>query len=691
VSRQRRILWTAALLVSLWSCSQRRREGGLNVLLITIDTLRFDALSASVTPRMERLGQTGVRFEDARAHNVVTLPSHANILSGRYPLDHGVRDNSGYRFPADQETLATLLKAHGYRTAAFVSAFPLDARFGLDRGFDVYEDSFADASPRPAFQVQERSGRETAELAARWIATKSDNSPWFCWLHLYEPHAPYAPPDTFAATFRNDPYRGEVAAVDAALAPLLDPILRSGEDGGTLVVLTSDHGESLGEHGERAHGIFAYEATLKVPMILYEPRLFRPRVVSDPVRHVDLLPTILDALEIPLPGNLRGRSLLPLAAGAPLDAEAPTYFEALSGSLNRGWAPLHGVLRGGMKYIDLPVPEIYDLKRDPGEIRNLAGEVRHDDLRKLLSELLSSDAGSAREKESAETRERLRSLGYVSGAAGTEASPSTEEDDPKRLMAIDEMLHDVVDLHAAGDLESALSKCRELVRLRPGMQVSWLHLAQLERESGNLEEAVAALEKAVALNAEDAEAVSLLGAYLTQAGRADEAFAFLEPYMEDPEPDTRILSSAGLALARLQRFENSLAVFARARQQDPSSASLWVETGTVQVMAGDREGARQAFESALSIHESLPRAHLSLGVLALERGRPDEAASHWQRAVASDPREYRNLLGLGLSQWRAGNVDLARHYLEFFSRSAPPELYRNDIAQVRSLLSQPVR
>jgi tetratricopeptide (TPR) repeat protein len=253
------------------------------------------------------------------------------------------------------------------------------------------------------------------------------------------------------------------------------------------------------------------------------------------------------------------------------------------------------------------------------------------------------------------------------------------------------MLHDVVDLHAEGDLEGALTKCRELVRLRPGMQVSWLHLAQLERENGSLEEAVEALRKAVALNPEDVEAVSLLGAYLTQAGRADEAFEFLEPHMKDTEPDTRILSSAGLALARLRRFEDSLAVFARARRQDPSSASLWVETGTVHLMAEDRDGARRAFESALSIREDVPRAHLSLGVLALEAGRADEAAGHWRRAVASDPGEYRNLLGLGLSQWRAGNAELGRSYLEFFAASAPPDIYGNDIARVRSLLSQPVR
>src|SRR5260221_66713 len=197
-----------------------RGELGLSVLLITIDTLRAAAAGAygkaeAGTPWMGRLAAAGVRFEDARAHNVVTLASHANILSGRYPTDHGVRDNSGFRFPAGIETLATLLQARGYATGAFVSAFPLASRFGLARGFDVYDDSFVDAEARPAFLEQERRGPETVALAQRWVEAHADR-PFFCWVHIYEPHAPYAPAEPFASRFRSAPYQGEVAAADAA-------------------------------------------------------------------------------------------------------------------------------------------------------------------------------------------------------------------------------------------------------------------------------------------------------------------------------------------------------------------------------------------------------------------------------------------------------------------------------------------
>ena len=306
-----------------------RRDPGLSVLLVTIDTLRADALGAygragAGTPWIDRLAQGGVRFEHAHAHNVVTLPSHANLLSGQYPLVHGVRDNSGFRFPADRPTLATLLKARGHRTAAFVSAFPLDSRFGLDRGFDLYDDRLGGAETRSSFLVPERRGYETVEAAGRWLRAQGESRA-FGFVHLYEPHFPYQPPEPFASRFPGAPYEGEVSAADSSLEPLLKPILEAGDRGRTLVVVTSDHGEALGDHGEQTHGIFAYEATLRVPLILYAPRLLRPTVVSAPVRHVDVLPTVLDLLGQKPPADLDGRSLPPLIAGGSPPAAA-SYF-----------------------------------------------------------------------------------------------------------------------------------------------------------------------------------------------------------------------------------------------------------------------------------------------------------------------------------------------------------------------------
>ena len=669
-----------------------RREAGLDVLLITIDTLRADALGSygdgrARTPWMDRLAAAGVRFTNARAHNVLTLPAHANMLSGLYPQEHGVRDNAGFRFPADLPTLASILGEHGYRSGAFVSAFPLDSRFGLDRGFDVYEDSFVDATTRPAFLEQERVGAETVALARDWLAT-AEGRPAFCWLHLYEPHFPYAPPGPLATAFRDDPYRGDVAAADAALAAVLEPILGATGGGETLVVLTSDHGESLGEHGEATHGIFAYESVLRVPLILYQPRLFEPRVVSAAARHVDLLPTILDALSLPAPEGLRGRSLLPVAAGRADQAPPTTYFEALSGQLNQGWAPLYGVLRGDTKYIDLPIPEIYDLAADPREERNLATTEpqRLAELRALLQPLRALDGGAAQSPESAEIRQRLQSLGYLGG--GTAAKDSyTEEDDPKRLIVLEEVLREVIGRYADGDLEGALRRCRELLRRRPGMRSVLLHLAHLEREAGNLDAAIEALQRAFSLSPGEPTALALLATYLTQAGREDEAVAVTAPHSELAEPDVEVLLTRGLALARLQRPQEAFAAFRRAGEIDPENAMVPVYRGTFHLMGGQREEARAAYRQALAINPGVARAHSSLGIMAAEEGQVGEAVSHWRQAVAADPQEQAKLLKVGTGLWRGGRKAEGRALLELFLASAPPETYRDEIERTRDLLA----
>jgi len=367
-----------------------------NVLLITIDTLRADALGCyggpAATPALDRLAREGVRFDFAHAHAVVTLPSHASILTGRYPFEHGLRDNSGYRLPAGSRTAATVLKQGGYATAAFVAGFPLHSRFGLSQGFDVYDDRFGDTRAPADFDMPERPASAVVPLARAWIAERSGaapstRSPWFVWLHLFDPHTPYQPPPPFDATYANRPYYGEVAAVDAALAPLVDDLRSSTRP--TLVIVTADHGEGLGDHGEPSHGLFAYESTLRVPLIIAQvpPLKGAPyekssatlsgsrsqgEVSSVSARHVDILPTILDAVGKAVPAELPGRSLLPAAERA-ARTPRPSYFEAMSGMLNRGWAPLSGIVLDREKFIDLPIPERYDLATDPAEATNLAG------------------------------------------------------------------------------------------------------------------------------------------------------------------------------------------------------------------------------------------------------------------------------------------------------------------------------
>ena len=692
----------AAAMALIAGCrsSEIRREPGLNVLLITIDTLRADALGSYgnlnvSTPWLDRVAAGGVRFSRARAQTVVTLPSHANILSGRYPFRHGVRENSGFRFPGNLDTLATLLKARGYRTAAFVSAFPLDARFGLGRGFDVYDDRYGKGAERRAFQEPERPGTATVAAATAWInqsdpqsTIRNPQSPWFAWVHLYEPHFPYAPPEPFATRYRDQPYLGEVSAADAALAPLLTPIVELGAAGRTIVVVTGDHGESLGDHGELTHGLFAYDATLRVPLILYQPTLFPPRVLDDPVRHVDILPTVLDAVGITPPAGLDGASLLS-AIKTGRHASAPSYFEALSASLNRGWAPLVGILNGSLKYIDLPIPELYDVTSDSAESQNLApsrpAELR--EMQALLEQLRAGERGVARVAENADTRERLRSLGYLTGSA-TPKTRYTDADDPKRLVDLDRQTDELITRYRRGDLRGAIALGEDLVRRRPDMAVSLTHLAFLYNEAGDHANAARTVRRALELNPAAADLASLLGAYLTEAGLANEAVARLEAYVRAPQPDVDVLIAYGVALASAGRSREALAAFERARSIDPTNGLPLANIGMAHLMAGDRDRAGAAFNAALTIDPALARAHNGLGVIAAQGGALEEATAQWKQAIALDPHDHQVLYNLGDALIRLGRASEARSYWERYLREAPAGLDDQDRRRVRTWLAR---
>jgi arylsulfatase A-like enzyme/Flp pilus assembly protein TadD len=667
-----------------------RGEAGLDVLLITVDTLRADALGAygnprASTPWVDRLAAEGVRFNRAYAHNVVTLPSHSNILSGRYPFEHGVRDNAGFRFPGTVDTLATRLKALGYRTGAFVSAFPLSSRFGLARGFDVYDDRFLTGAGRD-HSDEERRGPATVEAARRWLAAGA--GPAFLWVHLYDPHYPYEPPDPFASRFPDDPYAGEVAATDAALQPLLKPLLEAGKSGRTVVVLTADHGESRGEHGEKTHGIFAYEGPLRVPLVVYCPRLLSPGRVDSPVRHVDVLPTILAAVAAPRAEGLPGRSLLDVPAAT---ETPPSYFEALSGMMSRRWAPLYGVLRGNLKYIDVPLPELYDLAADGTETRNLAATRPQEleSLQALLARVRAGDAGPAPQKETAETRERLRALGYL--AAGDSAPPKdryTEDDDPKRLIALDAEMQEIDARRMAGDLVGALRQCEGVVTRRPGMPLALVQLSLLQRDSGRLGDALLTARKALALAPEDAQMASTLGSHLNDAGRFREAADLLEPYAERAEPSLDVLLTRGAALAETGRTDEALATLRRALELAPTSARILVDIGNVHLQSRQYVPAREAFESALALSSGLARAHNGLGVLAAETGHLDEAVERWKTASELDPRDWDTLYNLGRALRRLGRAEEARPFVERFARGAPSALYARDVAEARAWLRQ---
>jgi tetratricopeptide (TPR) repeat protein len=520
----------------------------------------------------------------------------------------------------------------------------------------------------------------------RSAKASAERQPWFLWVHLYEPHFPYAPPEPFAARYKTAPYLGEVSAADAALGPLLREVLDGGGSS-TLVVLTGDHGESLGEHGEMTHGLFAYEATLHVPLVLYQPRIFQPGVVVEPVRHVDILPTILDAVGAQAPAGIDGKSLLAVASGAPLEP-AVTYFESLSASINRGWAPLYGVGNGSLKYIDLPIPELYDLSTDAGEQRNLASE-RPADVRRLqtlLGGLRTTDKPASPRPENAATREQLHSLGYVTGTAAPKQK-FTEDDDPKRLIALDRALEEVVSRYQHGDLAGAIAVGEQIARERSDMPISLVHLAFLYNEAGDHQKAVASIRRALALNPAAEDVAALVGAYLTEAGQAREAVDRLKPYAEEAQPDVDVLIAYGVALASTGRNADALAAFDRARGVDPQNGLPLANTGTVYLMAGETNRAVNAFSEALKIDPRLARAHNGLGVIAAQRHDYTTALDHWQRAVESDPGDFETLFNIGDLLVRLGRYNEAKPYWERYLQTAPPSRERNDRERVSGWLA----
>jgi arylsulfatase A-like enzyme/Flp pilus assembly protein TadD len=660
-----------------------------NVLLITIDTLRADALGAyggrAATPNLDRLAAQGARFTFAHAHSVLTLPSHATILTGRYPYEHGVRDNAGYRLSADHATLATRLKSQGFATGAFIGGFPLERRFGLASGFDLYDDRVGESGTDITFSENERRGDVVVASALNWIGHQSGK--WLAWVHLYDPHSPYRPPDEWLARYANEPYLGEVSWTDFALGPLLDRL--GAQSRPTLVVVTADHGEAIGDHDELTHGVFTYESTLRIPLIVSEIDPARPDaphgvVISSPARHIDVLPTVLDALGRPADASLPGASLAPSIASRS-GTDRTSYFESMAPSLERGWAPLRGVISGTSKYIDLPIPELYDLAADPGEQRNVASTER--DRRQVLSNLLRQfdTAPPARPQiESAATIERLRSLGYVSPAPSNARRDYTEADDPKRLIALDRKLQQAIAAVQAGRSAEAIGILQDLIAQRPDDAEAYIDLSIAYWQSDQPDRAIGTLQSAVRRGLPQRELRLKLGTCLALSGKGAQAISILEGLAPD-DPDAE--NALGLAYSQVGRTAEALRTFRRVLEMDPASGLTLENIATVQRKTGDRAGAEASLRRAIALDPTLAGAHTELGILLAETNRNAEAIEEWREALKIDPANLGALFDLTMALGSAGRVLEARPYGERFLQAAPASM-QQQIERVRQILGK---
>ena len=448
-----------------------------------------------------------------------------------------------------------------------------------------------------------------------------------------------------------------------------------------LLVVTGDHGEARGDHGELTHGLFCYESTLHVPLLAWCPPLLPAGRDDVPARHIDILPTILDAVGEAKPKELTGQSLLP--AGRK-EAEEGSYFEALSAAFNRGWAPLRGLAARGDKYIDLPIPELYDLPTDPGEAKNLVPEAP-DALRRLRKRLLELPA-APRERGTVGSEEaaKLRSLGYLTGSSETKETYGPQ-DDPKTLIVVDQTLHTIMELSERGRCDEALPMARKVVAENPRMKLGYMHLAMVLRCKGDIPGVLRAFESASANGAGGERVDRQRAMVLSEMGRPKEALAVLLPYRESDELET--LNSLGIALADAGRAQEALPVFARAIEIDPTNGDAYQNTGIALLKLDQPDEARKNLEQAVALGKRRVRAWNALGVAWLRLGDSRKAIECWKKCVEFNPEQYDALYNIGRVAGEMGDWKTARVALERFVKTAPPKQYARDLAEVRAALA----
>ncbi len=654
----------------------------LNLLLITIDTLRADRVGAlnpksSLTPNMDRLASRSVVFTRAFAHTPMTLPSHTNILLGATPSFHGVHDNADFMVRGEFLTLAEYLKARNYATGAFVGGFPLDSYFGLDQGFAVYDDAFrkreggiddgtADLGERPAAEVW--------RVAQKWL--RAQKTPWFLWIHFYDPHDPYDPPEPYRTRFARDPYDGEVAYTDAVLGDVLDALRELGAEETTAVVFTGDHGESLGEHNEDTHGFLAYNATMWIPLVVRAPGI-APRIVGQNVSHIDIFPTVCDILGIERPGSLQGASLLPLMRGRKIP-ERPVYFEALTPYYTMGWAPLRGFIDGTKKYIDSPLPELYDLGKDFGETRNVAGETDVAALRKSLEAIVRSQASeeSAKAERAPDPAalEKLRSLGYLGGLPGPRKTSFGPEDSVASLLPYQNRAAKAMEIYRQGKTAEAIAALKEILAARKNIGAAYVDLSTIYRKENRLDDAIAVLRTGVEAVPENYEIHFQDIVCLYEAGRFDEALdAFETRDFPQAEFDPVIWNYIGLARWKKGDVPGALASFDKSLAIDNELALTCHNRGTVHFDVFRRTGRSESYERALAdfqkavaLDPAYSPAYLSLGVAYFQAGSFARAIGSLEKALSLDAGLDEAHFFLGSAQLKMGDKPSAYRHLMLF-------------------------
>jgi arylsulfatase A-like enzyme/Tfp pilus assembly protein PilF len=627
--------------------------------------------ASDATPTIDRLSARGVRFARAETAVPLTGPSHATILTGQYPPAHGVRGNVVFTLGSHFPTAATRLKRLGYATAAFVGAYPVAGAFGFSQGFDRFDESFHETSPGE--QGAERRANEVSDAALAWL--RDAPHPYFLWLHYYDPHAPYDPPEPFRTKFQNHPYDGEIAFTDQQISRVLDAVQASDHARNTVVTLVADHGEGLGDHGELTHGVLIYQSTMRVPLVMAGAAIAGGRTVSAPVGTIDVLPTLLSYAGAPVDRNLPGRDLHPLIEGRAL-AEDPLYSESLFGRLNMHWATLRGWMAGDWKLISGAKPELYDLSKDPDEQHDLAAgdpsrvERMRDQLQRALARIAPGGDRAQPNQISAEQEQRLRSLGYAAGSGGNGPLDDPGLPDPRTHVAFYDRLQ-AASVARGPNLAGAFDEVKAITKLDPNNPFAFGTLASMAYRFGSLGEAATAFARALELDPDRPGVRQNYGKLLRELERYDESEKELRLALaqaDEDDPRTRV-SLAETLIARGQLDEAGRLIDAvltaeahhpealaakgrllvregRAREAvkyfDEASAGSdpepYIELAEAALTAGDRAKARSAVDEALRRSPSHPWALAVTGRLLIADGQRAPGLGYLRRALAAGPR-----------------------------------------------------
>jgi arylsulfatase A-like enzyme/Flp pilus assembly protein TadD len=663
--RPTRIAWSFALAAALAGCRAPGPRGAghapvhaRHLVVVTIDTLRADHVgaygaAAAATPHLDALARAGAMAPEASCHVPLTRPSHVSIFTGRLPNQTGIRDNISPAVLPAVPLLAEVLKGAGFTTGAFVSSVVLDSSSGLNRGFDVYDDKLEDGSGAAQFlDTLQRKGDKTTAEAIAWLEKTASALPssgrLFLWLHLYDPHDPYEPPEPYASRFRERPYDGEIAFADEMLGRLDHALARLRLREETALVVTSDHGEGLGDHGETLHGFFVYQATLRVPLLVRAPGVVPGTRLSSLVGLVDVFPTVLDLLGTPGPGGTSGRSLGPeLRGGRPAEPRA-LYAESLVPLLHFGWSDLRVLRDGRWKLIAAPRPELYDLARDPGEGENLVTKepARAEALRTALGRVLDAERAAARKAgpgtaapASPELLEKLGALGYVGG--GAPAETRTPGADPKDKIEEFRIANDLIreGLLRLHDGDYAKSAARFQKALARGISSFEIHfyLAKALTGLGRHAEAARHFEEATRRAPAFAEAWDGLARSLLAQGRRADARRAWEKALPLAPRNARLRADLGTLLRDLGEIEAAIQRQREAVAQAPGVASYWNALGMTLGGNGRAAEAERAFAEAMRLDGRNARYAYNLGLLLQREGRAGEARPWFEKALALDP------------------------------------------------------